>query len=136
MEKNKTYQGLLKKLYAVEILGEKLYTQLYSKVQDKNLKSSYQKLALNEQKTATSIEKELLIIDKTNCVSDRSILLNSIGFIFKLLTARQLTWILKRALKRKIYSRYFNIYKDVNQEFWRILLNHENAQYQLLRLND
>lgn len=128
MESDKSYQQLLKKMIIIELTGEKLYDALSSKVQNKDLKSTYQRLAQSENQTARFIEKEFLGIYKNS----HKITLKLAKFAFNILTVRQLTWILKNILKRQVYSRWFNLHKDNNREFWNRILNHENLQHELL----
>ena len=133
MEKNKAYRDLLNKMLTIENIGEIFYKALPSKVKNKNLKLTYERLALNERETAKYIEGELLVRDKNNRILIRGIILSLTKLLCSLLTARQLNWILKSALKRRVYSRWYDLYKDRNQEFWRLLLNHENLQHELLK---
>lgn len=132
MKKNKAYLNLLNKMLVIENIGEVLYKALISKGKNKNLKSIYERLALNERETAKYIEKELSARDRNISILIRGTILSVAKLICSLLTARQLNWVLKSALKRRIYSRWCNVYQHENQEFWRLLLNHENLQHELL----
>lgn len=117
----------------IENIGEILYRTLTLKAKERNLRLVYEKLALNERQTAGYIEKEILVIDKNQRVLVNGIILSLVKFICAILTARQLAWILKSALKKRVYSRWYNIYKDENQDFWSLLLSHENLQHELLQ---
>lgn len=59
--------------------------------------------------------------------------LNLSSFLFNLLNANQLFWLLRTALKRGIYREWFRQHRNRNQEFWNLLLNHENLQLELLK---
>jgi len=131
--KNKAYQSLLARMLIIENVGEVLYGALITKVKNANLKSAYEKLALNERETAKHIERELLARDENNRVMNGRVILSFTKFICGILTARQLAWLLKTALDRRIYSRWYDMHKDENHEFWRLLLNHENLQHELLK---
>lgn len=132
MEKDKGYQKLLGKMLRIESLGDILYKSLASKVKKENLKLTYERLAKNEQETARNIENEILALDKNHPILVNGVILNLAKLICGILTARQLTWILRTILKRRMYSKWCNIYSDKNKEFWRLLLNHEKLQYKLL----
>lgn len=133
MENSKNYQKLLIKMRLVESAGEIFYKTLASKTKDNNLKLSYEKLALNEYETLKLIEKEILTINRNRRTLIRGARLSLAKIICSMLTAKQLEWILKTILKRRMYSKWYNMYKDKNQDFWYSLLNHENLQYRLLR---
>ena len=133
LEKNKSYGRLLKKMLIIEVIGEALYKTLVRKTSDRNLKTIYEKLALNEKDTAQSIEEELLRMGESGNFSTGSILFNLSSFLFNLLTASQLFRLLKTALKRSIYRKWFHQYRNHNLEFWNPLLNHENLQLELLK---
>lgn len=133
INKNRAYKKLLNKMLIIENSGEALYRALSSKTKDNDIKLIYEKLALNEQETAKCIEKQILLIsgkDHYILINKVVLCLANIGFL--VLTARQLARVLKKVLKRKIYSKWYNEYNDNNQNFWRILLNHENLQHELL----
>lgn len=133
MQKHKAYQKLLKQMLLIENAGEIIYQALNLKDKESNLRLVYERLALNERQTAGYIEKEILAIDKNQRVLVNGIILSLVKFICIILTARQLAWILKSALKKRVYSRWYNIYKDENQDFWSLLLSHENLQRELLQ---
>jgi len=133
MEKDRAYEKVLKRMLTLEHIGEFLYRALILKAKDDNLRLIYDRLALNERETAGYIEKEILAIDKNHPIVIHGIILNLTRLICGMLTAGQLAWILKCALKRRIYSKWYNRYKDHNQDFWYLLLNHENLQRELLR---
>jgi hypothetical protein len=132
MARNIIYQRLLKKMFILEVLGERLYSILASKTKRENLKLAYRRLAFNEYKTLEYIEKEFFAVCNNN-VPNRKVISGCAKFIFNLVPARQLSLILKSILKRRLYSRWFNINKDKNRKFWDLLLEHENMQYELLR---
>jgi hypothetical protein len=132
MEKDKSYQKLLGKMLRIERLGDILYKSLASKVKKENLKLTYERLAKNEQETARNIENEILALDKDHPILVNSVIINLAKLICGILTARQLTWILKTILKRRMYSKWCNIYSDKNKEFWHLLLDHEKLQHELL----
>lgn len=132
MEKDKSYQKLLDKMLRIENLGDIIYKSLTSKVKNTNLRLAYERLALNEQEIARNIENEILALDKNHPILVNGVILNLAKLICGILTARQLTWILKTILKRRMYSKWYNIYSDKNKDFWRLLLNHEKLQHELL----
>lgn len=129
-----TSQSQLKKMLVIEIIGEKLYNALTFKTKDKSLKSIYQKLAFAEFQTAKHIEKEISLTNRNNYIISKAIVANFAGFIFSLLTARQILWILKNTLKKRMYRHWFEIYKEDNRDLWDLLLKHEEFQHELLRL--
>ncbi len=132
MQKDKSYQNLLDKMLRTERLGDVIYKSLALKVKDKDLRLIYDRLALNEQETARYIENEILALDKSRSMPGNGVILNLVKFICSILPARQIAWILKNILKGRMYSKWYNIHKDRNREFWRLLLNHENLQHELL----
>ena len=132
MEKDKSYQKLLDKMLRIENLGDIIYKSLTSKVKNINLRLAYERLALNEQETARNIENEILALDKNHPILVNGVILNLAKLICGILTTRQLTWILKTILKRRMYSKWYNIYSDKNKDFWRLLLNHEKLQHEPL----
>lgn len=129
----KGYQRQLEKMFIVEAVGERLYNVLATKAKDKNLQSICQRLALGELQAREHIEKELSLIDKNIHLPFKGVILSFANFIFCLSTVSQLLWILKSVLKKRIYTRWFDTYKDNNQQFWKLLLDHENMQYKLLK---
>ena len=131
LRKNKSYQRLLQKMLRIEVLGEKFYDVLAAKTKDAQLKMDYQRLALNEHQTAEHIGKELLLFNQDGDVSD-GIFIAIMQFIFNLLPARLLSFILKIILKKRMYSGWFKTNRDTNQQFWDLLLQHENVQHELL----
>ena len=132
MKEDKSYQWQLKKMLIIEIIGERIYKILSSKAKNDNRREIYQRLALNEKLTAQYIEKELLLINKNNHIIFKGIISSLASFIFNLLTAKQIVWILEKTLKKRIYSHWLNIYKEYDQEFWNQLVNHEKLQHELL----
>src|SRR3989338_3785337 len=132
MKEDKSYQWQLKKMLIIEIIGERIYKILSSKAKNDNRREIYQRLALNEKLTAQYIEKELLLINKSNHIILKGIISSLASFIFNLLTAKQIVWILEKTLKKRIYSHWLNIYKEYDQEFWNQLVNHEKLQHELL----
>ena len=116
----------------IESLGDIIYKSLTSKTKNNNLRLAYERLALNEQETARYIEKEILVFDKNHPISVNSVILNLAKLICGVLTASQLAWILRNILKKRMYSKWYNIYKDKNKDFWHLLLNHEKLQHELL----
>ena len=133
MKKDITYQHLLNKMLIIESAGNILYKALISKIKDEKLRLIYERLAYNEQETAEIIEKEILKINKMRSMAINNTILNSTKLICGILTIRQLTWILKSALKKRICSKWYAIHKDENQDFWNALLKHEDLQHQLLK---
>lgn len=133
MEKDKTYQKLLKKILIIENIGEIFYKSLISKTKHNNLKLIYERLALNERENAKCIEREILKMDNAQRISVSCVVLSLTRIVCGVLTARQLAWVLKSTLNRRIYSRWYDKYKDNNRDFWQLLLNHENLQHELLR---
>ena len=132
MRKNQPYQLLLNRMLVMELTGERLYETLALKTRDANLKSIYQRLACVEYQTSECIRKEMASINKNSHEILNGIVPKFSKFLFCLFTEKQLAWILKTILKRKSYSRWFKVYKDSNQEFWSVLLDHEKLQFELL----
>ena len=135
MINKRPYQKLLRKMLTLEIIGEKLYSALALKVKDKNLKSIYQKLAVNESQTGACIEKELKISCENTSMLYKIFISNTAGLFFSLFSARILLAILENALKKRVYSRWHKLYNSDNQEFWGILLQHEDIQREFLNLS-
>lgn len=133
MRDKKGCQRQLEKMFIVEAVGERIYNVLATKTKDKNLQSIFQGLAFGELRTREYIEKELTLIDKNIHLPFKKTILIFTNFIFCLLTVSQLLWILKSVLKKRIYTRWFDTYKDNNQQFWKLLLDHENTQHELLK---
>lgn len=119
-------------MFRIENFGDIIYKSLTSKSKDKVLRLTYDRLALNEQETARYIGNEILALGKSHSISGNGLILNLVKFICGILPARLIAWILKNILKRRMYSKWYNIHKDRNREFWRLLLNHENLQHELL----
>lgn len=130
---NTSYQYQLRKMFIIETIGEKLYKALSLKIKDEKLKSIYQQLAVNEAQTAKYIEQELARHNKNPTIV-KKLTAHFSGFIFTLLTAKQINWILKNTLKKRIYQRWFNIYNGGNPNLWSRLLKHEEFQHKLLKL--
>lgn len=133
IKENKPSNRLLKKMMVVETIGQALYETLARKTSDPNLKAIYERLAINEKETAKSIKEELLQMAENCNSSTERLLLNLSSFLFNLLNASQLFWLLRTALKRSVYRGWFRQYRDHNQAFWDLLLNHENLQLELLK---
>lgn len=132
MEKDKSYNNLLHKMLRIERLGYVIYKSLALKVKDNQLRLVYERLALNEQETAKYIENEISALANDYPVSGNGVTINLVKFACSILTAGQIAWILKNILKRRMYSRWYNIYRERNQVFWLLLLNHENLQHEFL----
>lgn len=120
-------------MLVIEAIGERLYKALASKTKDQNSKSIYHQLAIAESQTAKYIEKEISLTNKNNRIISTGITPIFAGFIFSLLTARQILWILKNMLKKRMYKQWFDIYKDDNRDLWDVLLKHEEFQHDLLK---
>lgn len=133
MAGDKVYIDLLNKLLTIEHVGNTLYKALISKVRNENMRIVYEKLAYNERETAKSIEEEISAINRNSPALINNLISNLAKLIFAILTVKQLTWILKAVLKRKIYSKWYLVYRDRNQDLWQLLLSHEDLQHQLLR---
>ncbi|MEW6009350.1 MAG: hypothetical protein AB1629_06935 [Candidatus Omnitrophota bacterium] len=123
-------------MLVIEIVGERLYEMLSLKERDASLMSVYQRLALAEHQTAEQIIKEISLISKDNHIVRDKMISKFSKFVLHLFTAKQLAWILRAVLKRRSYSRWFDIYKGNNREFWNLLLAHEQQQVELLRITD
>lgn len=132
MKKDKNYQKLLDKMLQTENLGDIVYKSLTAKTKNSDLRLVYERLALNERETAGYIEKEILALYKDHPIPVNGVILNLAKVICSMLAADQIAWILKNILKRKMYSKWYNIYKDKNIDFWNLLLNHEKLQHELL----
>ena len=126
-------QHQLRKMLVIETIGEKLYKTLSLRIKDENLKSIYQQLAVGEAQTAKYIEKEISP-HYNNPIIFKEFIPRFAGFVLSLLTVKQLVWILKSTLKRRIYKRWFDIYQANNPNLWKLLLKHEESQHELLKL--
>lgn len=133
MDRGKTYRKLLNKMLIVENVGEAFYRSLSSKTKKRDLKLAYGKLALNERETAKCIEQEILLIGMKRGILVDRLVIGLAKIICNMLTARQLNWIVKSVLNRRIYSKWYNRYKNNDQDFWRQLLSHEDLQHKLLK---
>ncbi|TAN62020.1 hypothetical protein EPN16_02355 [bacterium] len=120
-------------MLTVEDLGEALYKSLSLRTKETDLRLIYERLALNELKTAKCIQQEILATGMKRGVLVNRLALYFTKIICKMLTARQIGWILKSAINRKVYSKWYNRYKNSNQDFWDQLLSHENLQLELLK---
>lgn len=132
MDKNQAYLKLLNKILTIENVGEILYRALVSKTKDNNLILIYERLARNERETAKRIKEEISAVDKDNPILMSGAILSLTKIICGILTSTQLTLILRKALKKKVYRSWYNSYKDNNQDLWDLLLSHENLQRELL----
>ena len=119
-------------MLTVEHVGELLYRTLVAKTKDKDLRVIYERLALNERETAKCIGKEISAIDKKGGTTMGRAALRMACIMCGALSARQLSSILKNALKRRMYDTWFARYKDENKKFWLQLLRHERLQHDLL----
>lgn len=128
------YSRLLSKMLMIEKTGEILYRELSLKSRDINSKDLYERLADNEQRTASYIKEELVHFNIKESSLVRSLFVAIASLFFRLLTIGQLKWILKKVLKRRVYSSWFDRNKDSNQQFWQKLLEHEKIQFKLLNL--
>lgn len=133
MNRDKAYRKLLNRMLIIENVGEALYKSLSSKIQKRDLKLTYERLALNEQETAKCIEQEILSKGMKQGILVNRSTLGFVKLICSILTTRQLNWILKSALNKRIYSKWYSRYKDNNQSFWCQLLSHEDLQHELLK---
>lgn len=132
MDKNQAYLKLLNKMLTIENVGEILYRALVSKTKDNNLILIYERLARNERETAKRIKEEISAVDKDNPILMSGAILSLTKIICGILTSTQLTLILRKALKKRVYRSWYNSYKDNNQDLWDLLLSHENLQRELL----
>jgi len=96
METDKSYQNLLDKMLRIEKIGDIIYKSIALKVKNKDLRLTYERLALNEQETARYIEKEILALDNNHFILVNDVIFNLAKLICSMLTARQLAWILKK----------------------------------------
>lgn len=134
MEERRVYQRLLDKMLLLEKAGNIIYRSLARKVKDEKMGLIYEKLALREEEAAQYIENEISAINRNRSTSVNDIILGLTKLICGMLTARQIAWILKIILKKRMYSKWYNNYSDKNRNFWNLLLDHENLQYELLKI--
>lgn len=80
----------------IEKIGDIIYKSIALKVKNKDLRLTYERLALNEQETARYIEKEILALDNNHFILVNDVIFNLAKLICSMLTARQLAWILKK----------------------------------------
>ena len=118
----------------VESLGEGIYNALYSKTSDEKKKSIYKRLSLNETETAGYIVKELKKLGFSAPMTRKAILKAAAVTIFTVLSHNMLEKLLKKALKKRMFRSWFNMYHEYNENFWQAMLNHEALQYELLNL--
>ena len=133
MKQDKKYQHLLKTMFIIEVIGEAFYKTLILKVNDDKIRDIFKRLALNEKQTGKVIKNEISRLDNNPNNFLTRIICKAAGFVFSLITAKQLLRLLKLILIRRIYSRWYCLYKHNNQDFWQQLLEHENLQHKFLR---
>jgi hypothetical protein len=133
MTDDRIYQKLLDRMLLIENVGSIIYESLASKAKDENIRLAYGRLALNEQETARHIENEILEISKNNPKQVNGLILNIAKLVCGILTVRQISYVLKIILHRRMYSKWYNIYNERNRDFWCLLLSHEQLQHELLR---
>jgi len=124
---DRDYNRLLKKMFTVEILGYNLYNALAAKTQDACLKPIYKKLAIGEQETAQHIKKQL-----PSSYTPNKIIITSTNIAFRILSEFQLSSILQKTLKKRMYSRWFKEHNSKDDKLWKVLLDHEKRQHELL----
>jgi len=132
VDRGYAYRKLLIKMLALENVGRVFYHALRAKTGDNELKSIYERLARNEQETARRIAQELLSMDKDCRIMTNRRLAALAGHLFGMMTSKQLGWILRRVLARRMYSRWFDTYHDADHDFWLLLVRHEDLQHELL----
>ena len=130
----KEYKRVLRKIFLIENLGEHIYYALLGKADDDVQRTIYRRLALNEAKTAHLTEEELARLYCPVPVI-RKRFIGSIAYIVcSVLSQSTLEKLLKKTLRRRMFSSWFNIYHKFNENFWEALLSHENLQHELLKL--
>ena len=131
MKKNE-YERLLVRMFIIESLGERLYETLCSKCDDMNLRSVYQRLAINEKQTRDCIERELISHNRPLPIGRTKLITN---IIQPFMTAIPLQWLLSvlaRILKKRMYSNWHEKYHYLNAGVWMQLLEHEKLQHDIL----
>lgn len=127
-------KNLFKKMLLIENLGALLYEALSAKSRDTNQKDIYTQLARNEHTSGTDIKEELARLNIHHSSPLHTGIVVIAKYAFALMPLCQLEWILKKALKKRIYSRWFACYHESNQELWDKLLQHETMQCALLKI--
>jgi len=116
----------------VEAIGQELYRALSQKTRQGELKAAYGELAELEKTMAAHIEQEFLLLYGKSCLSSKSIIARCSHIVFSLLSEKQLLEILRRALKKRAYSRWSGMYRERNCRLWDMLTEHETTQHTLL----
>ncbi|MFA5260635.1 MAG: hypothetical protein WC450_05340 [Candidatus Omnitrophota bacterium] len=132
MKINAGYEHLLNKMCLIESLGHALYEELASKEKDEGLKNIYIRLSNNESETRQNIV-EKAGPDILNCVPGyQHLIVGLASSFFRIIPNKILSQILKNILQKRMYSRWFELYNELDPELWRMLLEHEKLQHELL----
>jgi hypothetical protein len=126
------YKQLLARMFVIESVGESLYTRLKEKTEDTELKSIYDHLAKNESNTRKHIERELLKYDIPKPLMLNKVTLGVANLFFFFASGKMLERLLRRIMRRKLYSKWSDQFGSKNIELWNILLEHENLQCRML----
>lgn len=127
--------NLLKKMLLIENLGEILYSNLYLKAKDEDSRTIYKKLSINEQETGVAIREYSLKNNFDLKMFFSNLILLIADVVFKIVSEKQLLLFLRNILKKRIYLKYYEKYKNYySQELWNILLDHEKFQHKLLNV--
>lgn len=132
MSPMKAYEGLLKKLFLIEFIGENFYESLVAREKGEVLKAVYQRLEVNERETKILIEQELGVSDSDRLTSLHKIIVALIHLFCRILPLALLKSLLKSILNRRLYSRLSEQYRSVNPGLWDALVKHEQLQHELL----
>ncbi len=119
----------MKKIYLIELLGQSFYRELALKEKYAALKEIYLNLAENEQQSSKHIEKE--IADSSSLFIQKTIA-SLVALTFKILPYKFLKNSLERILEKRIYSQWFQSYNKFDRKLWRLLIEHEKVQHDLL----
>ncbi len=129
----------------LETLGESLYRALASK--DCSQRHTYLQLARTERLTSLEIQIKLGFQSRskgtppldlkalgTFILHIRVLILTLSFYFFLLIPIRILLYFLQKILQRQSYSHWYVLFHDNDEKFWKIMKNHEDLQFQKLRL--
>lgn len=134
MNDNTKYKNTLIRMFLMENIGECIYNALFSKTSDEKKAFIYKRLSLNEVETAGHIADEIRNLGFASPMIRKAILKIVASTVFSVLSHNILENLLRRTLKKRMFRSWFNVYHDYNQAFWRLMLDHEVLQHELLNL--
>ena len=132
MNNERVYREVLIRMRLVERLGELLYESLAAKELDETLRELYARLAANERATGHYVEKIITFHVPGLTRACHQAVVRAAALLFRLLPGRVLAAGLKNILHRRMYTRWPALYNICHPELWRVLVEHEQLQHDLL----